>query len=164
MNINVFSLRKCSPFKLYKMKKLELKHLAPYLPYRLKIQVEWLLELNDLILIQTDGVNCDLYDNTVNSKFHTALKYIKPILRPLEDLFFNLNIENESQKPFEYLEDFADTESERMFLDVIEYKETKFILEKIQYAPFSFIQKLFEWHFDVFGLINKGLAIDINTL
>ena len=24
--------------------------------------------------------------------------------------------------------------------------------------------KLFEWHFDVFGLIEKGLAIDINTL
>ena len=25
-------------------------------------------------------------------------------------------------------------------------------------------QKLFEWHFDVFGLIDAGLAIDINTL
>jgi hypothetical protein len=25
-------------------------------------------------------------------------------------------------------------------------------------------QKLFEWHFDVFGLIEQGLAIDINTL
>ena len=24
--------------------------------------------------------------------------------------------------------------------------------------------KLFEWHFDVFGLIEKGLAVDINTL
>lgn len=26
------------------------------------------------------------------------------------------------------------------------------------------IQKLFSWHFDVFGLIDKGLAIDENTL
>jgi hypothetical protein len=26
------------------------------------------------------------------------------------------------------------------------------------------IVKLFEWHFDVFGLIDAGLAIDINTL
>lgn len=25
-------------------------------------------------------------------------------------------------------------------------------------------QKLFEWHFDVFGLIEKGLAVDINTI
>jgi len=23
---------------------------------------------------------------------------------------------------------------------------------------------LFKWHFDVFGLIKKGLAVDINTL
>ena len=29
---------------------------------------------------------------------------------------------------------------------------------------YSVISKLFEWHFDVFGLINKGLAIDISTL
>lgn len=26
------------------------------------------------------------------------------------------------------------------------------------------VQKLLEWHFDVFGLIEQGLAIDINTL
>lgn len=28
----------------------------------------------------------------------------------------------------------------------------------------SLFNKLFEWHFDVFGLLEKGLAIDINTL
>ena len=26
------------------------------------------------------------------------------------------------------------------------------------------VQKLLEWHFDVFGLIEQGLAIDINTI
>ena len=29
---------------------------------------------------------------------------------------------------------------------------------------FELFQKLFEWHFDVFGLIDAGLAIDINTI
>ncbi len=29
---------------------------------------------------------------------------------------------------------------------------------------FQLFQQLFEWHFDIFGLIEKGLAIDINTL
>lgn len=29
---------------------------------------------------------------------------------------------------------------------------------------YSLYEKLFEWHFDVFGLIEAGLAIDINTL
>ena len=31
-------------------------------------------------------------------------------------------------------------------------------------APYGFVLNLLEWHFDVFGLIEKGLAIDINTL
>jgi hypothetical protein len=30
--------------------------------------------------------------------------------------------------------------------------------------PYWLIQKLFEWHFDVFGLIGSNLAIDINTI
>lgn len=29
---------------------------------------------------------------------------------------------------------------------------------------FDLIKKLYEWHFDVFGLIEKGLAIDINSI
>lgn len=29
---------------------------------------------------------------------------------------------------------------------------------------FNMLQKLYEWHFDIYGLIEKGLAIDINTL
>jgi hypothetical protein len=29
---------------------------------------------------------------------------------------------------------------------------------------YNLYNKLFEWHFDVFGLIQKGLAVDINTL
>jgi hypothetical protein len=31
-------------------------------------------------------------------------------------------------------------------------------------SQIELFQKLFEWHFDVFGLIDKGLAIDINSL
>ncbi len=29
---------------------------------------------------------------------------------------------------------------------------------------YKVVKKLFEWHFDIFGLIPAGLAIDINTL
>jgi len=141
--------------------KLELKHLAAYFFYELEYKNNY----NDtckLVNIQNinDGSNVNL------TGFHGGLSIseIKPILRSLDDLFFNLSIENESQKPFEYLEDFADTEIERMFLDIIENKNSKFILEKIQYAPFSFIQKLLEWHFDIFGLIDAKLAVDINCL
>lgn len=46
----------------------------------------------------------------------------------------------------------------------LEYLSKKGIVNDINYLPFGVIQKLFEWHFDVFGLIDAGLAIDINTL
>lgn len=32
------------------------------------------------------------------------------------------------------------------------------------YLPYGVVQKLHEWHFDTDNLIEKGLAIDINTL
>ncbi len=31
-------------------------------------------------------------------------------------------------------------------------------------CPYEVMEKLLSWHFDVFSLIEKGLAIDINTL
>lgn len=37
-------------------------------------------------------------------------------------------------------------------------------LMSIATRNFDLIKKLFEWHFDVFGLIDKGLAIDINSI
>ena len=140
--------------------KLELKHLSIYLPYDLQI-IRVLSPIKNEKNIMTGITEKGIFYNQYS---HVPYNHIKPILRPLEDLFFNLSIKNENQKPFEYLEDFADTETERMFLDIIENQNTKFILEKIQYAPLSFIQKLLEWHFDIFGLINAKLAVDINCL
>lgn len=41
----------------------------------------------------------------------------------------------------------------------------KYILSgEMNSIPFWVVQKLFEWDFDVFNLIENGLAIDINTL
>jgi len=139
--------------------KLELKYLAAYFHYDLEVRSDD----KNYTLIGISKSNVSL-DHEIYLSFITNISKIKPILRPLEDLFFNMNIENESIKPFEYLEDFADTEIERMFLDIIKNQNSKFILDKIQYAPFSFISKFLEWHFDIFGLIDAGLAVDINCL
>lgn len=35
---------------------------------------------------------------------------------------------------------------------------------KMDRVGYDYYQMLFEWHFDVFNLIEKGLAIDINTI
>ena len=126
--------------------KLELKHLAPYLPYGLKCEL-----LNykcDYIGEKYGTINGFYY---LGGEVHYTFKdrstagktrnLIKPILRPLSDLTKGylmsisygtfINVRNDLEK------------------GQVKYKNMVFLLEK---------------HFDVFGLIEKGLAIDKNKL
>jgi hypothetical protein len=110
------------------MKKLELKHLAPYLPYKLKYKSLFNGSINNLYDLSTD-----INDNYWGVK-------IKPILRPLSDL----ELDEFKNKIFN-----------------IEYIIDKETDADLGYYEWCF---LFENHFDVFGLIEKGLAININTI
>ena len=111
---------------------LELKHLAPYLPYGLKGNYE----VSEVVpSAKFELRNKEL--RTDNIDFF--LSFAKPILRPISDL-------KKNEFPFKlgtYTQNF------------------KFTLENTEY---QFIERMIELHFDVFGLIEKGLAIDINTL
>lgn len=122
--------------------KLELKHIAPYLPYELKIK----------------------YNNSTEGHWNTMMvghmtsdiiQLWKPILRPLSDLTkeeFRSEFNKQSEHvgfDFDYFSDFTGF----------------FIAENYVLSfPFDIIQWLIEKHFDVFGLIRQGLAIDINTI
>lgn len=123
--------------------KTELKHLAPYLPYGLKSYVEY--DGHKLIKdINVNNVMC-IVDGEVLSK---------PILRPLSDLTKEIEVNMEKFYPYEKLH--------LCYSDV-----TNFLNDDLwigQWWDYEKVTKLFEWHFDVFGLIEKGLAIDINTL
>ena len=86
---------------------------------------------------------------------------IKPILRPLSDLtkeiegteFTYEGVLNNFFGGFE-LNQVSNNKSFYPNLD-----------EWVSFLDMhDFLSKLFEWHFDVFGLIDKGLAIDVNTL
>ncbi len=77
----------------------------------------------------------------------------KPILHPLSDL--TKEIDHNGEK----------------FVPVVEIMKIKDGGEwiSVQYQPIKnnpywVIEKLYEWHFDIHGLIGEGLAIDINTL
>tara|TARA_R110000851_G_scaffold92662_4_gene202159 strand:+ start:1195 stop:1563 length:369 start_codon:yes stop_codon:yes gene_type:complete len=119
--------------------KLELKHLAPYLPYGLSIKnsIGKVIELT----VMDFGYHLD--------------KGFKPILRPLSDLTKNdialiteySDIENVvfSGNPSSLY--FTNTE-EKTYLD--DYVDS--------------LNYLYSRHFDIFGLIDKGLATDINTI
>ena len=126
------------------MEKLELKHLAPYFPYGLKA---FFKQKNDkkcrkmvvgtIGAIYSDELSIVCYD-TVNS---TPDKFFI-LLHPLTEYkILNLDI-----------------------LDEIEIEDL--IKGSLHYSSlrFSLINRLFEEHFDVFGLIEKKLAIPKNSV
>jgi len=112
---------------------LRLKHLAPYLPYGLTV-ISFHHNIDSEEIVE--GLNKDEFITDVDT-----FEFIhgKPILRPLCDL--------ESE------------EFENRILN------REYIIDKEADADLSYYEwrYLFEEHFDVFGLIEKGLAIDINT-
>lgn len=126
--------------------KLELKHLAPYLPYELKGNYE----VSEVVpTAKFELRNKEL--RTDNIDFF--LNYAKPILRPLSDLTKEIEIDGNKFIPYEVLD---------MELDIV-----TLLLDgtmSVDNLAYSDVKYIFEWHFDVFGLIEKGLAIDINTL
>ena len=122
--------------------KLELKDLAPYLPYKLEILCDY--GCDELLRYYLSGIHSD---NTIfdSEGEDFTLEDIKPILRPLSDL----------------TEDSRFLSSDD-YMMVLEGDVDSFII--LNYFSYRSVESLFENHFDVFGLIEKGLAIDINTL
>ena len=143
---------------------LELKHLAPYLPYRLKYSVFNKKGKLDLLEIGTNNIYNII--TAVNKGVYGG-EY-KPILRPLSDLIKVINIDGDSFIPIYLLKNIRNEfESDLSF--GFEPQSNGYTCHcSSQYLEFSeyyeINSKLFEWHFDVFGLIEKGLAIDINTI
>lgn len=168
------------------MKKVEFKQLAPYLPYGVNFNglrkgwanpdVNYTLTLEDLkndkyeiikpILRPIDDLHKEIECN--GESFRPIVKLFQlGAFRKWDDTAFNyftqLHIELQN--------------GELMGKD----KKTKFIFSfengcfnllkrepRYEYCQLvnqlEMFQKLFEWHFDVFDLIPKGLAINKNTL
>ena len=130
--------------------KLELKHLAPYLPYNLQISTD---DVGENWVETVIGLNHEAIETSVGNYWDYT---VKPIFRPLSD--FTKEIEHKGEKfiPIDNL-NFKSTEDSFKILP--EYNQ--WLYRFIKYAD---VQLLLEWHFDVYGLIDAGLAIDINTL
>lgn len=141
------------------MEKLTIKELAPYLPYGLKIFSE-------------DGNSYDVITDIQIAHIikHNRIGEVKPILRPLSDLTKEIKVNGEKFVPIEYFElgddynESVDYGNGNIKLIGLLKDMAKYNFIDSNYMPYYVVQKLFEWHFDVFGLIEKRLAIDINTL
>jgi hypothetical protein len=126
--------------------KLELEHLSAYLPYGLKVKHE----CNIIMLMTCERKQGDFL--SIESVIHG---YGKPILRPLSDL---------QNKDLDLWIDFGIEIDEANTHYLIEsLVKGTFYAKDIHFA-FRVREALFKMHLDVFGLIDKGLAIDMNTL
>lgn len=134
------------------MEKLTLEHLAPYLPYGIKYQYE---------VFGTKHISNPL-DIADRDTWQTLkdLNRIKLILRPMSDVKTIIETED-GPKHFASLLDLSQDEDgdwcERVYADQCESPSVMSVIT-------SFNWWLFQYHFDVFGLIEKGLAISIHDV
>jgi len=158
-------------------KKLELKHLSAYLPYGLKVR--WAERPGN---IKKETI---LTPSDYNWLTHKG--YFKPILRPLSDLTKTIEINGEQLVPIDVLSEIsglqggANRDLSKWESRCFEYDDENKSFKTTFYDSglahdyatkddrhvdnqLELFQKLYEWHFDVFNLIEQGLAIDINTL
>lgn len=139
--------------------KLELKHLAPYLEHKV------LLIYNDCmtekkIKAYLTGVTTSEIETTYRRKKkgcsgdciswkannNVSDLNVKLALRPLSDFKIDSDVF-----------DHCDSDLKTRLIEGLKHYY-------IDDFPNWFMNFLFAYHFDVFGLIEKGLAIDINTL
>tara|TARA_B100001146_G_C16196757_1_gene442106 strand:- start:3384 stop:3794 length:411 start_codon:yes stop_codon:yes gene_type:complete len=134
--------------------KLQLEHLAPYLPYGLKCKSTTILFGHE-----DNGI----YEMGLISMRGVLKGTGIPILRPLSDLTKDIGEWGEFITTIDLIRnEFIKIDGSHRNFDYPLTLDGKTC--GILSLPYWVIQKLFEWHFDVFGLIEKGLAIDINTL
>lgn len=127
---------------------LELKYLSAYLPYKV-----YLLMSDGKTKLPMNGIKDD--NVFVFDGYSSTIKIskAKPILRPLSDLIIDediiedfIGIGNWCNAYDEYLDSW--------------YPDASYAKE----APYAIFEYFLTNHYDVFGLIDNGLAIDINTI
>ena len=142
---------------------LTLEHIAPYLPYGVEVKTKdgifkvagWVDDIGVCLDTILYGAN--------------AIPEYKLILRPLSDLS-------------SYNERFEESWISRLNKECIEFSNADGIwldsdldfdlmydrCEQPAYLSLEYASKCIDWliknHFDLFGLIEKGLAVDINSI
>ena len=166
--------------------KVELKHIVGYLPYNLDIEWQRCIYPRRKENIKLHVTDLVLWDNK-------AFK-LKPILRPISDLTKEIEVNGEKFVPILVIAKifgFGDLEKFELDDNVVEYGWVERYMDDSQPYSFGYFQngefgtwyddiddshpiqvhckmEVIEWlyqhHFDIHGLIENDLAIDINTL
>lgn len=147
-----------------------LKAYAAYLPYGVKIeQGGYRKQIADLIGMVSETISTqervtfkDEDGDIYNGYFYES----KLILRPLSDLTKEIEHNGEKFVPVEFLNSelitidyFEDTDHYEYLMSWINSVDKS---HHINFLPFGLIQKLLEWHFDIFNLREKDCCIYYN--
>ena len=124
-----------------------IEKLAPYLPYGLKFYQIHTSYIDEFTLV-------GIYE-FLNYK----QDYYKPILHPLSNLTKEIEHNGEKFIPYDRLKTIV---SNNQWIKI--YNTIGNDYEKICDMPYWWVNQIIKWHFDIHGLIEEGLAIDINTL
>lgn len=132
-------------------KSINIEVLAPYLPHKLNLFIE-----SDGFLQNEEVLELtSLYPSGVGVYDYNRVEYwyneVKPVLRPLTDLDKEKDFNGKKIIPLKEIAIYA---------DVYSLKED--ILSG--FVSVIVFNQLLRWHFDVFGLLDNNLAIDINTI
>ncbi len=138
---------------------MDIKKITPYLPYKLKGQVRW-EHLNRTHNVELYGIlpNDLEIENPYGGHDYCDYDDFKPILRPISDL--NKEIIRNGNKVIDIENMFLPC-GERDILKSWTEQNKCWLGTQISYLIY---EQLFEWHYDVFGLIESGEAVDINKI
>lgn len=173
------------------MEKLEIKHIAPYLPYGLKYQGYYggVSTMRDIKHIRDYNEQTDEYTPNIQVDGYT-IEFIKPLLHPLSDLYKEIDGKVGIVELAKIHDpDFDDTEDVTVTpltgwstMGHVDYWNNDGI--ECRFGWFNSFQAgyinptrhrfvsnqldlytyLFQHHYDVYSLIDKGLAIDLNSI
>lgn len=139
--------------------KIQLEHLAPYLPYGLKVKIPVVNKKTcRQYVIGTVGA---MYSDASICCYDTVNAYpdwFKPILRPISQIDEEIEIDGKFFTPMLEIE----LDLKRKGEWIVQYEQLVDYLTlcpEMERIPYPLIQYLLSWHFDVFGLIDKRLAI-----
>ena len=144
------------------MKQLELKDICGYLPYALKSANRYVGQF---------GLTKPLVEHVTPFNVMKYLDYSTKsqiILRPLSDLTKEITHKGEKFIPIEEINKYTPLENYMGFkfeydnIGQFGLRTPESWLPYIDY--YKSFQKIQEWMFDIHGLIESGLAIDLNTL
>jgi hypothetical protein len=141
--------------------KLELKHLAAYLPYNLQLLFEKSGRIITMMSCYVNDGSLHIVDYNEGNDYDLRVWNFKPLLHPLSDLTKEIEVNGEKFISIEEL--LHEINSLVVGGEKYSKEEMLSMCNNSYYSEAWITDRLTEWHFDIFGLIDTGLAVDINS-